>query len=80
METVYYNTFVARTEIAERLQNYRRERMTLDRIRPFASIVNWATQTYAAVTQFVENARVELQNWSDSQRACLPDSPVLADC
>lgn len=80
MENIYYNTFTARTEYAERLQNHGRDYITLGRIRPFASIVNWASQANATVSRFVGNVQVELQNWLDSQRACQSGTPILADC
>ena len=80
MDSVYYNTFTARTEVAERLQNFRRERITLDRIQPFVSVVNLATQAYAMVSQFTRNVVVELQKVLDSQRACQPGGLTMAEC
>ena len=80
MEPVYYNTFVARTEVAERLQNYRRERVALDRIQPFAGFANWVVKAYATAVQFIENERIEFQNWLDAQRACQSNTPFLAEC
>ena len=80
MDSVYYNTFTARTEIAERLQNFRRERVTLDRIQPFAGFVKRVGKAYATIAQFIENERVEFQNWLDAQRACQPSTPFMAEC
>ena len=80
MEPVYYNTFVARTEVAERLQNYRRERVGLDRIRPFVSAVNLGGQLYAMVAQFMKSVVFELQKILDSQHACQPGGLVLSEC
>ena len=76
MLPIYYIAFVAQTEVAEKLENSGR----VNRFGPFISILSWATQVYETVTQFVENTRIEFQNWSDSQRACLPGSTVLAEC
>ena len=80
MEPVYYNTFVARTEVAERLQNYRRERVVLDRIRAFAGVVNLGTHVYAMVAQFMKSVVFELQKILDSQHACQPGGLVLSEC
>ena len=80
MEPVYYNTFVARTEVAARLQNYRRERITLDRIRPLAGILKLGTQAYAMVTQSMKNVVTELQKVLDSQHACQPGGLTMAEC
>jgi hypothetical protein len=80
MENPYFSTYTARAVVAEKLENFGRERVVLDRVLSFGAIVKWATETYTTVARFVEKARVEFNNWSDSQRACLPGSTVLAEC
>lgn len=80
MYPIDYIALMAQTEVAEKFQNFGRERVTLDRMWPVARLMSRAKMAYANVSQFLENARAEFQNWSDSQRACLPGSPVLSDC
>ena len=80
MLPIYYIAFVAQTEVAAQLESSGRDTVSVNRFQPFASIVNWATQAYATVVQSIENARIEFQNWSDSQHACAPARAMLADC
>ena len=80
MEPIYFNTFVARTEVAARLQNYRRQRITLDSNRLLDGAVHLGKRAFAMITQFMKSLVIDLQKILDSQHACQPGGLTMAEC
>ena len=77
---IYYSTYMTEMFAAEKIQRLQRERMLMDYVNPINDVVHFVSATSAKVKLFIENVITEFNNWADSQRACVPGSPVLADC